>query len=346
MTRRRLLIVEYLYAGFVGMRDVSASMLREGRAMLLALLEDASRMEDVQVTTIRHVQTAAPPVGAVRVLETTSPANAVRAWRSALKEVELVYIIAPETDDVLRSLCEEAIASGARVLNCLPDTIDAAGDKWETCHRLASAGIPTIHTLPLSDFRPDVEEASPLGWVVKPRHGCGSEGIRLITDVRDLISIAVTPEMIIQPFTPGQPASVAALFDNDGRPSDIFPLAFQRLSSDLRYLGGCVPVMTHQIGVAPEVEEISTMLDRIGSVFPGLRGYVGIDLLIQPNGHCVVVEINPRLTTSYIGYRRLTKMNLAERWLSFSPVSFRPIAWQERLVSFSPDGTSGFAELC
>ncbi len=310
--------------------------------MLLALLEDASRMQDVHVTSIRHVQSGVPPVGSVKVLETTSPANAVRAWRSALMEADFVYIIAPETDGILKTLCEEAIGSGARVLNCAPEAIEAAGDKWETFHRLTSANIPTIRTMSLSDFRPDAVKASPTGWVVKPRYGCGSEGIRVITDIRNLNSIGVTPEMIIQPCTPGNPASVAVHFDDNGRPSDIFPVAFQRLSSDLRYLGGFVPAMPHQIGVAPSVEHISAMLDKLRNVFPGLRGYVGIDLLIQPNGQCVVVEINPRLTTSYIGYRQLTKMNLAERWLSPSPVPFRPIEWQERFVSFSPDGTIAY----
>ena len=39
---------------------------------------------------------------------------------------------------------------------------------------------------------------------------------------------------------------------------------------------------------------------RIAKAFPGLWGYVGIDLIDSPAGP-LVLEINPRLTTSYVG---------------------------------------------
>jgi hypothetical protein len=41
---------------------------------------------------------------------------------------------------------------------------------------------------------------------------------------------------------------------------------------------------------------------------PGLRGFVGVDLLLdEETGTVTVVEINPRLTTSYLGYRQLAQ---------------------------------------
>jgi len=44
---------------------------------------------------------------------------------------------------------------------------------------------------------------------------------------------------------------------------------------------------------------------------PGLRGHVGVDLVVAPD-RCVVIEVNPRLTTSYVGLRRALRANLAE----------------------------------
>ena len=44
---------------------------------------------------------------------------------------------------------------------------------------------------------------------------------------------------------------------------------------------------------------------------PGLWGYVGVDLVIGDNGP-VVLEVNPRLTTSYIGLSRSIGHNVAE----------------------------------
>ena len=43
---------------------------------------------------------------------------------------------------------------------------------------------------------------------------------------------------------------------------------------------------------------------------PGLWGYVGVDLMLAKEGP-VVLEINPRLTTSYCGLRRALGINTA-----------------------------------
>ena len=79
----------------------------------------------------------------------------------------------------------------------------------------------------------------------------------------------------------------------------------------------------------------------IGAV-PGLAGFVGVDLILGRECGCpidTVVEINPRLTTSYVGLRALARENLAERWLEAmlgQPVG--PIGWREGEVRFSASG--------
>jgi predicted ATP-grasp superfamily ATP-dependent carboligase len=47
------------------------------------------------------------------------------------------------------------------------------------------------------------------------------------------------------------------------------------------------------------------------SLVPGLKGYVGVDLVLTDNG-VQLIEINPRLTTSYIGLRQVVRTNLAQ----------------------------------
>ena len=43
----------------------------------------------------------------------------------------------------------------------------------------------------------------------------------------------------------------------------------------------------------------------------GMRGYVGVDIVLQENS-VQVIEINPRLTTSYIALRQTACINPAE----------------------------------
>ena len=51
---------------------------------------------------------------------------------------------------------------------------------------------------------------------------------------------------------------------------------------------------------------------------PGLLGYVGVDLVLgdaADGSRDYAIEINPRLTTSYVGLRALADFNIAEAML-------------------------------
>jgi len=72
---------------------------------------------------------------------------------------------------------------------------------------------------------------------------------------------------------------------------------------------------------------------------PGLYGYLGIDVLIPDAAPetPLLVEINPRLTTSYTGYRQLCRDNLAAMWLSeYSPAE--SLRWRSGQVEFDSAG--------
>jgi ATP-grasp domain len=50
---------------------------------------------------------------------------------------------------------------------------------------------------------------------------------------------------------------------------------------------------------------------RLVESFEGLRGYIGVDLVFsEDTAH--VLEVNPRLTTSYVGLRKVANFNVAQ----------------------------------
>jgi hypothetical protein len=111
--------------------------------------------------------------------------------------------------------------------------------------------------------------------------------------------------LLLETYVPGQPASVAVLVADDS--ATALPVCLQRLSDDgrFRYLGGSLPVLGPQARLAQEVA-----VRAVGCI-PALRGYVGVDLVLHADGTGVtVVEINPRLTTSYVGLRAALEVNL------------------------------------
>ncbi len=179
--------------------------------------------------------------------------------------------------------------------------------------------------------------------VIKPRHGAGSQQTFLVCDQNDLDS---TRDRIIdannqrsfiqQAYLPGLSCSVAAIVANRRLQIEVFPPGLQRLSDDgrFRYLGGRIPIQGHGL------TEIEQLVRRTCQCIPGLCGYVGFDIVLPTEAvdHPLLVEVNPRLTTSYIGYRSLTVENLAERIL-YPQRDFPPIDWKKQAVSFSTDGT-------
>jgi predicted ATP-grasp superfamily ATP-dependent carboligase len=49
---------------------------------------------------------------------------------------------------------------------------------------------------------------------------------------------------------------------------------------------------------------------RTCEAVPGLRGFVGVDLVLTES-EAVVIEVNPRLTTAYLGVRGAIEGNVA-----------------------------------
>ena len=60
---------------------------------------------------------------------------------------------------------------------------------------------------------------------------------------------------------------------------------------------------------------LAALAEDVCRAIPGLDGYVGIDLLLGEDAP-VVVEVNPRLTTSYVGLGRALGINVARRVLA------------------------------
>ena len=58
----------------------------------------------------------------------------------------------------------------------------------------------------------------------------------------------------------------------------------------------------------------AALTNQVAQLLPDLTGYVGIDVIVGDagGGEVVIVEINPRLTTSYMALKEATGYNPAE----------------------------------
>lgn len=214
-------------------------------------------------------------------------------------------------------------------------------------------------------------------WVLKPRFGAGSTATYLIEDGARLRTALAEAEadgfsagdLIVEPFLPGRAVSVAVIAapavargptpgkgEGTGR-ATLMPLppATQELTADgrFRYQGG----MLWGGRPGPTAKRLQDLACRAVAAVPGLAGYVGVDLLMgAAAADDVVIEVNPRLTTSYVALRRACRGNLAAEMLrsvtgtageratapDFPPLSleFRPDGTVEPSDHPAPDGWS------
>lgn len=317
----RLLIYECVSAGGLG-RDVPPSLLREGRAMLDAVCADFGRLPDVDVVTAAHDR-----------------------FRETAANCEWTLVIAPEFDDHLRALSQIVLDVGGRLLGSLPAAIALTGDKLATAAFWHERGMRHPRTESLD---PDRCASFPPPCVLKPRYGAGSQGTFLIRAwgqafqpvhantadaATDGLESLFPREFLVQEYVRGEPASVALLIA-PSRTIALMP-ARQHLSQDgrFRYLGGSLPL-------PPALAEraLAVALAAVAGI-QGLRGYVGVDLVLGENGDDYAIEINPRLTTSYIGLRQSCRSNLAELMLRCARGdAMEPPAWDAGEVRFQAPG--------
>lgn len=316
----RVFLYEYMTATGTGREPGSPAhaMYREGHAMRDALVEDFARIEGVEAFTFPDEAAPVKPAALLRVVERAD-------WS---------VVIAPEIDGELADVVQMVMSAG-RFLGSLPMGIRLTSDKLLLAEHWREAGVRTPAT---SDREPTACEAFPVVW--KPRDGAGSTDTFLIRDRFELASALATrdPErpMILQEFVPGRAASVAFLCG----PRERVPLlpTFQSLSDDgrFKYLGGELPI-------PDDLAARGVKLGRAAvECVPGLRGYVGVDLVLGDavdGARDYVIEINPRLTTSYIGLRALAAFNIAEAMLRIATgEEVGALWWKPGRARFSADG--------
>ncbi len=285
-----------------------ASMLAEGSAMIAALAADFAAIDGARVTVLRDLRIDHLPLPACDVVEIDSAPQWKVEFDRLAAAADRTMVVAPEFDGILRNTLRRVAAASGRSLNASDEFIATASDKHVTATRLHVSGVPAPEGLMLEADEPKLPVNFLYPAVLKPVDGAGSQHTLLVHGPGDEPPPYPWPRRL-ERFYPGRAASVAALCGPAGR--RMLPPCWQRLSENGRfaYLGGAV------IREPSLAERAMHLAVRALDALPPATGYVGVDLVLgnDPGGRDdVVVEINPRLTTSYVGLRAAVVQNLAQ----------------------------------
>ena len=256
--------------------------------------------------------------------EPIAPGEYADRLRALARKADFTVLIAPETSGILAGLTRDLSEAGARLLGSTADAVELAGDKHRLAARLESLSIdtpPTRTIVPGAGLPSDTEYPA----VLKPVDGAGSFDTFYVADAGNLPTAALAmPMAVLQPFIPGTPMSASFLV-GPGREAWLIGVGIQRMAvrdGCFHYLGGTLP--------APCPEAVG-QLKRAVEAVAGLRGFVGVDFIWNSaKRHAMILEINPRPTTSYVGLGRLLPGGLlAHAWLS----ACEAVAWEPKTLA-------------
>lgn len=332
----RVLLVEYATGGGLVGGPAEDGLLAEGMAMLTALLADFAAVEGCELVTFADRRLGSAAMGRLQAeaprarVEAVEPGGLTAAVETWVEWADAALIVAPESGGVLASLTAVVEGAGKQNLGSSSRGVRLAGDKLLCAERLQAAGIPVPPFRPVAPGDSLPPEGWPLPVVVKPRDGCGAEEVRVLRRPAEWGGGA---GHMVQAHVPGVHAS-ASLLVSGGRAVGL-SLNGQRMHLEgdrYRYEGGRVPLL-HPLG-----GRALAVACAAAEAIPGLGGYVGVDLVLADR-EAYVIEVNPRVTTAYVGLRRVYPANLAAAILDAARGRLPQAPGLLGSVAFRKDGT-------
>jgi predicted ATP-grasp superfamily ATP-dependent carboligase len=267
-----------------------------------ALLHDLRQIPGVHVSCTHDPRLPAPSDAHEAIA--IAAGDPWQSWACCIAQADAVLPVAPESGGALLRLTQMVGEQGKVLLGCCVDGVALAGSKLTTCRVLQSAGIDAVPTWPADVFSFDRFER----FVVKPDDGVGGEGSLIFFDAvacRDWLASKPAVNHVIQPYMRGTPASLSMLC-RDGRAW----LLSCNLQKVIEYAGGFVYEGSVVNGAIEHWAEFERMAQEIARALPVLSGYIGVDVIMHDSS-ITVLEINPRITTSYAGLHRAMGCNPA-----------------------------------
>jgi predicted ATP-grasp superfamily ATP-dependent carboligase len=283
--------------------DADAELLGAGLAMRDAVAHDLLRVGDCAVSVAAGPHVPDGP-GAARTVRAPAAVPAMAFVADQATRHDRVWVIAPETGGTLGRL--QRAVGASRWLGCDADAIALASSKAATLARVSEHGLLT----PLV-FAADPQTAR---WVVKPDDGAGALATRVHASRHAAYDEARRRRQrgeptVLEPWVPGEALSLSLLCaDGD---AELLSVNRQHIGIGadgvLSFDGVTIDTRPHDARFAA----LRAWAHSLARALPGLRGYVGVDLVWHAQRGPVLIEINPRVTMAYIGLSDALGRNLA-----------------------------------
>jgi predicted ATP-grasp superfamily ATP-dependent carboligase len=298
----KILVFEWLMGGGVSdqypLDEATLEFLEQGRMMLSRVCEDFLEQGHQLVVPVDRQQTFELPETYQRV-DVKHPSRVPVRLRAVVDQVDAILLIAPETDGCLENVCAWLAPWKEKFISPDVTFVRLAADKWNCQHLLTQAGINCPKSILFDDGVPVDEQIfnslkGPL--VIKPIDGAGSEGVSIVEKQNDIHPLIQAGKFIVQEFVEGIAVSVSAVVSLENAPLFLQPMEQVFKRHPIGPFSHSTPIADPNV-----VERAKTLAVKTFAKLPPTHGYVSLDMVISSRSAAAdcVIEINPRLTTSY-----------------------------------------------
>ncbi|MFW9939768.1 MAG: ATP-grasp domain-containing protein [Candidatus Thorarchaeota archaeon] len=328
--KKRIFIFEFVSGGGFNRVNIPISLFCEGFGMLNSIIKDfksigfeLSTLLDYRIDYLSTILA----IDNYKIIKRKD--NYLKQFKVFVKECDYTFIIAPESTNILYNLTNIVKNYNKTLLSTNLEGIEIGTSKIKTYNffRKNKITTPKTYLIPLKNHNLDLEfifqkfQELKKPIIIKPEDGVGAESIYLFETESQIenffqdfkYKIESGRNYILQEFIKGIDLSVslvkpATSVDSNSNSPFILSINSQNITIkspnyESEYFGGSTPIENHE----KTSIELSKLLEQID--FSQFSGYFGIDLIRGEDSRFYFIEINPRLTTSYIGLRNILNCN-------------------------------------
>ena len=293
-----VVLFEYISSGAY-QHDLSLDLSREANLMVRAAAQGLIAA-GCQVVVFRDERLS--PLDLNARIVTIGTSDDWRALLTAeLSKADAFLPIAPESNRQLEMLCRFADNEPCLLLNSPPTIVAATASKGDTLKCLREHKILCVDCCRVHQCRFPFD----IDVVLKPDDGVACDDTFLIRAGQIPEAAQLQKAALCQPYLLGTAASINVIYGKQSQPC-VLGINRQEVVIDERgefRLQAC-----HVNELAQLALPFEALAESVEEAFRGMVGHVGIDFVIE-HETIYILEVNPRLTTSFAGLAQTTGIN-------------------------------------
>ena len=292
---KKILIYEYITGGGLLNEDLTSSLMNEANMITASINDCCHKSKYFTHNSFRDYRLSGTNDKEFIILRDNSKIYDLEF----LREYDYVLPVLPEIDMELYEYVKYLEEHGINAVISNSDTIKICSDKLKFYKYCKKYSLPSINTY--EKYNNSLKNKLVM---IKDRYGAGCSYNEVVKNTKNNGKIG--NNKVIQPYINGDDFSISIYFTKKN---------FKVLTVNkqlIEYRNNKARLQSIIVNIKNKSYlKVLSLISSIKNIFPGLYGFVGVDIIVNEDA-IFLVEINPRLTTSFIGIYDTIGINIID----------------------------------